>query len=284
MLLAVFRALEGALGDRAIGGDYGSLNIHNANGVLPDGTPWVTTAQCGGEHGPWGATSAGDADSYSVVYQANNLDPATEAIEAEVPAVVLRKQYQIDSAGAGTNRGGAAVLKDTLYLQEAEHWSTPLHTKAESGIGVNGGADGKLGATWLFEPDQVNVVHTKELIGVDPAAYGVSTPIAGVLNPETKELDSENGRYFYFASTPVWKTAPNAVFRYLTNGGGGWGSPFERDPERVKRDVRDEYISIEGALRDYGVVVVGDPISDPEGLRVDDEATAARRAELLPAP
>lgn len=279
VLLAVFRALEKALGRRAVGGDYGSLNIHNANGVLPDGTPWVTTAQCGGEHGPWGATEAGDADSYSVMYQANNLDPATEAIESEVPAVVLRKEYAIDSAGAGTNRGGAAVLKDTLYLTEAEHWSSPLHVKKASGIGVYGGKSGALGATWVFDPDYYNVPQKKELIPTSDEVYEGSTPVAGMLDPKTKAVDP-NGEYFYFARNPVWHTKPHAVFRYLTNGGGGWGSPLDREPERVCRDVRDEYVSIEGAYEHYGVVIKGDPHNDPENLQIDYEATERRRAEL----
>ncbi|GAA3551724.1 hydantoinase B/oxoprolinase family protein [Amycolatopsis ultiminotia] len=278
-LLAVFRALEKALGRKAVGGDYGSLNIHNANGVLADGTPWVTTAQCGGEHGPWGATEDGDADSYSVVYQANNLDPATEAIESELPAVVLRKEYAPDSSGAGENRGGAAVLKDTLYLTAAEHWSSPLHTKKASGVGVYGGQAGALGGTWVFHSDYRNVPRDKDLIGTDPSVYAGSTPVAGMLDPETKTIDPA-GEYFYFASTPVWHTQPNAVFRYLTNGGGGWGRPLQRSPERVCRDVRDEYVTIEGAYRDYGVVITGDPHNDPEGLTIDHEATAARRAEL----
>lgn len=279
VLSAIFRALEKALGSRAVGGDYGSLNIHNANGALADGTPWVTTAQCGGEHGPWGATSAGDGDSYSVVYQANNLDPSTEAIESEVPAVVLRKQYEPDSAGAGANRGGAAVLKDTLYLTDAEHWSSPLHTKSPSGLGVYGGSDGALGATWIFDPEQVDVVHRKELLSTDLDVYSHSTPIAGVLDPETKTLDRD-GRYFYFASTSIWKTKPHSVFRYLTNGGGGWGDPLDRDPDRVLADVRNEYVSVEGAHRDYGVVVVGDVRTDPEGLTIDHEATERLRAGL----
>lgn len=280
VLLAVFCALEKALGMNAVGGDYGSLSIHNANGVLADGTPWVTTAQCGGEHGPWGATKTADGDSYTAFYQANNLDPATEAIESDVPAVVLRKEYAVDTAGAGTNRGGAAVLKDTMYLREAEHWSSPLHTKSTSGVGVWGGKDGGSGAVWLFDKQAYDVTAERDLIGLNPDTYTRSVPIAGVLDPDTKAVDAENGTYFYFASTPVWRTKPGAVFRYLTNGGGGWGDPLKRDPERVKRDVRDEYISIDGAYRDYGVVIVGDPLTDPEGLEVDAEATAARRAEL----
>ena len=69
-----------------------------------------------------------------------------------------------------------------------------------------------------------------------------------------------------------------ALLRYLTNGGGGCGDPLERDPERVKRDVRDGYVTIEGAARDYGVVVTGDPEDDPEDLVVDVEATERLRA------
>jgi N-methylhydantoinase B len=56
-----------------------------------------------------------------------------------------------------------------------------------------------------------------------------------------------------------------------TAGGGGWGNPLERDPERVRQDVIDGCVSIESAARDYGVVI------DPETLEVDTAATSARR-------
>lgn len=57
-----------------------------------------------------------------------------------------------------------------------------------------------------------------------------------------------------------------------TPGGGGWGDPFMRDPQRVLRDVRDEVVSVAGAARDYGVVIGAD------GRSVDLTATAALRA------
>lgn len=277
IIRGIFRALEKALGERAVGGDYGSLNIHNANGVLPGGIPWVGTAQCGGEHGPWGATRHGDADSYQSFYQVNALDPATEAIESDIPAVVLRKEYVIDSAGSGRHRGGAAVRKDTLYLTDAEHWSNPLSTRTATGIGVNEGRAGSQGAVWLFPPEVADVGGRADLVDIDPSVYAGTVPVAGVLDPDTKTTDPA-GRYFYFASTPVWHTAPQSMFRYETNGGGGWGDPFSRDPQDVCDDVRDEYVSIAGALADYGVVVVGDPQRKPEGVRVDVDATARARA------
>jgi N-methylhydantoinase B len=51
------------------------------------------------------------------------------------------------------------------------------------------------------------------------------------------------------------------------------GQSFQRDPEAVKRDVRDGYVSTEASARDYGVVISGDPDRDPERLRVDRDAT-----------
>jgi N-methylhydantoinase B len=68
------------------------------------------------------------------------------------------------------------------------------------------------------------------------------------------------------------------VLRFISNGAGGWGDPLDREPQLVLSDVRDEYVTIDGASRDYGVVVVGDPVRDPEGLSVDAEATARLRS------
>jgi N-methylhydantoinase B len=274
VLAALLKALAGAVGENAMGGDFGSTTIHSGNGVHPDGTPWVTAAQVGGEHGPWSATRHGDADSYAVNYQGNNLDPATEALESDTPVVLLRKEYVTDSAGAGYHRGGAAVLKDSLWLTEAEHWSSPLQTKRPPGFGVRGGGSGKPGAVWLFEDAGTDL----GLLPVDDTVYARSMPVAGLLSPETKARD-EHGQYYYFASNPIWRTGPGAIFRYITAGGGGWGNPLEREPDRVREDVRDGYLSIAAAERDYGVVVTGDPDNDPEGLRIDEARTAALREQ-----
>jgi len=277
LLLAVWRALKNVLGENAVAGDFCSLNIHNANGVWPDtGIPWVTMAQCGGEHGPWGATKVGDGDSYTVFSLANNLDPATEAIESDFPVVVTRKEYVVDSGGAGKNRGGAGVLKDTLWMHNTEHYSMPLHFKIPSGFGVFGGNDGKTGGCWVWGPEAFDLVKEKRVLGLEAKVYGSSVPVAGMLDPVTKMPDRE-GKYFYSFRVPVWQTKPHTIFRYITNGGGGWGDPMTRDPEKVKKDVRDEYVSIEGARRDYGVAIKGDPYNDPENLVVDMQETEKLR-------
>jgi N-methylhydantoinase B len=54
-------------------------------------------------------------------------------------------------------------------------------------------------------------------------------------------------------------------------GGGGFGDPLARDPQRVGADVRDGYVTPERAREDYGVVV-------DDGGEVDLPATATLRA------
>jgi len=277
IITAIFNALNPVLGGDGVGGDYGSSNNHNAFGRTPDGQPWTNAGLCGGEHGPWGATKAGDADSYTVLYLLNNLDPATESIEQDTPVVMMRKEHAIDTGGAGTYRGGAANLKDTLWLSDVEHHCGSFRTKQPTGVGANGGAAGPNGAVWIFDPPEDGALP-QSLKGLDEDSLAQSRPIVGVLDAETKMLSPEKGVYFHYGREKSWKTAPGAITRYITNGGGGWGNAFARDVDKVLADVRNEYVSIEGAARDYGVVVLGDPQRDPEGLTIDKEATSRLRA------
>ncbi len=55
-----------------------------------------------------------------------------------------------------------------------------------------------------------------------------------------------------------------------TGGGGGWGDPLERDPERVRADVLEELVSPAAAREAYGVALNRD-------LTVDEAATHALR-------
>ena len=57
----------------------------------------------------------------------------------------------------------------------------------------------------------------------------------------------------------------------IPHTGGGFGPPFERDPERVRTDVLHGYVSRDAAARAYGVAL-------DEDLAVDEAATARLRA------
>jgi N-methylhydantoinase B len=273
VLNAIFRALADALGPRAVAGDLGSGMAHACNGLRADGTPWATVGSCGGENGPWGATREADGENSLTLYLSNCIAPSVETTEADVPVVILRREYATDTSGPGKHRGGAATRRDTLWLRESDHYPNVMHVRRPSGFGVAGGGDGTGGAVWLW-PAAADFPST----GAD--AYVTAEPVAGIVNPETHVLDPA-GAYFHGGRRAVWQVQPGAVFRYQTNAGGGWGAPLERTPERVLRDVRDEYVSLTAAREVYGVVIEGDPVTDPEGLRVDELATASLRARLM---
>jgi N-methylhydantoinase B/oxoprolinase/acetone carboxylase alpha subunit len=56
-------------------------------------------------------------------------------------------------------------------------------------------------------------------------------------------------------------------------GGGGWGDPRKRDPERVRSDVLAGYVSLTSAQDDYAVAI------NPGDFSIDQEKTARLRGE-----
>ena len=142
------------------------------------------------------------------------------------------------------------MLRDSMWLAPAQHHLMSLRYKRAPGFGVHGGGDGRTGGIWITGED------------------GEETHVA---RRRRRRLPSTR------TACRSGRRGPGALLRYVTAGGGGWGDPFEREPERVLRDVRDGYVTIEGAARDYGVVVIGDPDEDPEGLVLDLEATERLR-------
>jgi N-methylhydantoinase B len=76
---------------------------------------------------------------------------------------------------------------------------------------------------------------------------------------------------------------PETHVTFAPPGGGGYGDPFTRDPQRVLDDVVNGYVSIEAAQREYGVVIryLGRPdqlVRLPQDYAIDWEATRSLRA------
>ena len=94
------------------------------------------------------------------------------------------------------------------------------------------------------------------LFGGDPGQ-----PAAYVLNP-----DAEARR---LPCKTTIELQSGDVVSYRTCGGGGYGPPEEREPERVLRDVLEEKVSAERAREVYRVVV--------SGRALDEAATAELR-------
>ena len=156
-----------------------------------------------------------------------------EATEHEFPLIVRRYETLQDSGGPGKFRGGLGMgLEVEVWAREAKLSGRGLRQTLRS-PGLFGGDSGRIGSF--------------------------------VLNPGT---DREEKLEAVFSELPL---RPGSVIRVETPSGAGFGDPLERDPGQVLADVVWGKVSIDGALRDYGVVIVdGD---------IDAARTAAARAE-----
>jgi N-methylhydantoinase B len=167
-----------------------------------------------------------------------NLWKATAEInESLYPHVQWDRDYRTDSGGPGQWRGLCGSHYEKEVLVDAKVYTYVVGMKYPM-PGICGGMPG--------EPNQMII------------RYGSEDP-------------------FVVKHTADWvPIAAGERVMYNYGGGGGWGNPLDRDPHQVLDDVLDEYVSIEGATRDYGVVLTGS--LDDLTIAVDHEATERLRA------
>lgn len=72
---------------------------------------------------------------------------------------------------------------------------------------------------------------------------------------------------------------PGEALIQHTSGGGGYGDPLDREPERVREDVRRGFVSHARAREIYGVCFAGDDADDAR-LTLDETRTAELRARM----
>jgi N-methylhydantoinase B len=128
--------------------------------------------------------------------------------------------------------------------------------------------------------------HYEKEVRVDASVYtyvvGMKYPMPGVAGGQPGEPNHMVIRYgsddpYEVAHTANWvpmKAGQRLLYDY--GGGGGWGDPLEREPAAVLDDVLDEYVSVEAAERDYGVVLTGS--LEDLTLTIDEPATEKLRA------
>ena len=240
IVIATWQALAQAEPDRACAAWSKTMHGHVA-GRRDDGTTWVMY-QWHAMATP-GATAERDGfPQMGHLITLGGLDlPNLEFHEQMYPVRYIRHEQRCDNAGPGQRRGGTGVRYEADILEPAI-WSYRAEgLDTPSGHGVRGGGTGGVGLEWIVpvntEADGPTFV---------PPKYGVQR-----LGPARMIAD--------------------------TPGGGGWGDPFEREPDAVLRDVMDDVVSVEGARRDYSVVIAED------GRSIDFDATAKLRAAPRPA-
>jgi N-methylhydantoinase B len=224
--------------------------------------------------GGFGAQEGSDGENYVSMSQQNVMDMSVEALEEDYPLLIARKEFLADRAGPGRWRGGAGVVFDRVVLERAEVRPLILHLRRRP-WSAGDGEEGRAGAAWRGHPDAGDGAEWLPDTSLDPSrADARLSAIAGTFADDGTVSDAGG----WTSSVRAETAEPGTLYRVITPGGGGWGDPFERDPASVLRDVRDGIVSVEGARRDYGVVVAGDA-DMPVQLEVDEAATAAARKE-----
>ncbi|MER9519382.1 hydantoinase B/oxoprolinase family protein [Mesorhizobium sp. M0614] len=194
--------------------------------------------------GGWGGTPYNDGLNVTLDPLGNCTNMPAEAAELLYPVVVEAFDLRQDSGGPGENRGGLGARFKFRFLNGGE-LSIETSRTIEGSPGVNGG--GRSPVQMLL---QEYGDGRREIIG-GPRPDGTwRSPL----------LSSH-------------KFGPNEAFEFLSTGGGGWGVARSRDPERVREDVIDGYISADAARRDYGVAI------DPKTLEILSDETSKLRQQ-----
>lgn len=164
-----------------------------------------------------------------------------ESLENEMPLFVRRSALRTDSGGEGRSRGGLGMRREIRLLQGEARYSVLGDRAVIPPFGVGGAHSGAQA--------RVSVVR-------DGREQEFPTP-----GKVTSELIG-------VGDTVIMQSA----------GGGGFGDPLERDPERVRRDLEAGYISPARARNGYGVVLRDDGAVDAvESRRLRAELARSRR-------
>ena len=162
--------------------------------------------------------------------------PDVELHELSFPHLILKYEYDMDSAGAGKWQGGYGAFFRLQFTEDGTTLSVRMGSgsKVTAPLGLAGGRDAP---------------------------------------PGSVTMKRKSGEIVEFKDDTLCRPRKGDVVEFYSSGGGGYGEPCERPVETVVDDIVAGLLSVEKALREYGVVV------DPQTLTVDLKATKKRRQE-----
>lgn len=159
---------------------------------------------------------------------------SVEVDEIKMPIVYKYLRFIKDTGGAGKYRGGPAFEYAYSPLDAPITAIYPCDGQVAPPKGVLGGEDGTLASAWL---------------------------------------EKANGEKVQLPNSAVVELLPGETIIGIDASGGGYGNPFERDPEAVLNDVVEGWETIDRALSVYGVHIN----SNDDGFSVDIAATEKAR-------
>jgi len=183
--------------------------------------------------GGYGGRSTSDGPDAVQCHGQNTENAPVEETESNYPVHITRYELVQDSEGPGEFRGGLGLRRDYMFPEETTF--TVLADRDK--FGPRGLFGGEHGSTSIY------AIHRN---GED----------------EEERLSSKT----------TLELQAGDVISYRTSGGGGYGLPYKRDPQKVLDDVLQGKISAERARERYGVEI------DIASQLVHDSATRELRS------
>ena len=181
----------------------------------------------------WGARHDKDGINGLRVGVGNTGNQPVEVVETEAPLRVEYAQFVADAGGAGKFRGGCSMERRYRILEDC--FMTIVGERSRfPAYGLDGGKEGCL------------------------AHFLISAP------------GRDEWTRLFSKSVPMPLKAGTIVL-VQPAAGGGYGDPLDRDPQRVVADVRNQYVTLDKARSDYGVVL------HPDTGELDTRRTAELR-------
>lgn len=143
------------------------------------------------------------------------LDQDYEMYEQQTPHLILKHEYLTNSGGVGKWRGGLGI--ETIIKMGGENTKMVVFGDGdvEPNYGLFGGKGSVLNSISLTYPDgKEHVPMSKDIVEGIP---------------------------------------DGTVYKQVAGGGGGYGNPKDRDRNAVKWDLRNEVITKEQAVNEYGL-------------------------------
>ncbi len=210
----MWRCLAPHMPDKLAAGHFASVCGTFIGGIHPDTGRQYTIIEP--QLGGWGASN--DADGNSAMFcgfHGETFNCPAEINEARNGLYVDRMELNMEPGGEGRLAGGRGIVMD-YRIRTDNGFLTAGYTRSKfPAWSLDGGEEG---------------------------------------SPNYVEFIPKEGEKQRFAFVSGLTTHTDDVIRVVTGNGGGLGDPKQRDPELVRRDVKNGLITRERAREIYGLV------------------------------
>ena len=170
--------------------------------------------------------------------------------------------------GSGANQG---FLKNTPVEVNEVEAGIRVH---RYGLVTNSAGPGKnrggLGTEMIFESLAPNTkITARNRDRTLFSGWGIAGGHAGGLSQFIRNPGNKNS--INLGNTDIVTVDPGDLIYVSCGGAGGWGDPFERDPEAVLKDFKCGWVTRKHAEQMYGVII--------KGGKVDQRLTASYRKQ-----